>query len=124
MVKGYASDWRAVKSWFGSTDTDLAYLKNKVGNASITASQIRKIIKNGEEEVYGASPLILPFTTALNKFLNNTLDNARKVSEDEDGVAVYRKDVVFVEEQDIGARSRNLKEDYERPAFLENLLRH
>ena len=82
-------------------------------------------MKTGQEtEIYGSSPLILPFQTALMKFLDNNLDDARKVSEDEEGVVTYRKDIVFVEEQDIGARARELRDDYERPSFLENILRH
>ena len=58
------------------------------------------------------------------KFLDNSLDNARMVSETEEGIKTYRKDIVFVEEQEISARTRELTKDYERPSFLENLLRH
>ena len=47
IVKGYATQWDAVKKWFSQEDPHLLYLKNKVGNSSIKASQIRKIMVDG-----------------------------------------------------------------------------
>ena len=124
LVKDYAKDWTATKKWFADDDPELDYLKAKVGNSQITVTTIRKIIRGDEADTYGLSPYMEPFKMALENLVNGVNEEPTLVSEDEDGEITYRKDIIFIEDQDIGARVRELRDDYQKPDILDTILRH
>ena len=61
---------------------------------------------------------------ALENLVNGVNEEPTLVSEDEDGEITYRKDIIFIEDQDIGARVRELRDDYQKPDILDTILRH
>ena len=124
LLQGYAQDWTATKKWFADDDPELFYLKHKVGNSQISVTTLRKVTRGDQEDTYGLSPYLCPFKEALENILNSVKEEAKIISTSEEGEVTYRKDVIFIEDQDIGARVRELREDYQKPAILDSILRH
>ena len=124
MIEGHAKSWPAMH-WYNITNR-FGYLKQKIGGTSIQASRISVLYRNNDAEIIlGSSPMNIPFQRALDMYLNNTTPDKKKVSEDEEGNIVERKDIVYIENQDISAKARDLtKSDVIRPPFLDNILRH
>ena len=111
MLKMFASDWEAM-NWYDKEGV-FAYLKTKVGNASVQASRSTTVYKNGVEgESHNALPMVVPFKVALDKFRNNDSKEMQQMNADKDGNKLERKDIVSILEYEISAKARELKNDY------------
>ena len=68
--------------------------------------------------------MVVPFKVALDKFIMNDSKEMQKMNDDQNGNKLERKDIVSILEYEISAKARELKNDYKRPEFLDNTLRH
>ena len=66
---------------------------------------------------------MVPFKQALRNIIDSVNKEPTPLGDDDDEDS-YTKDIMFLEEQDIGARVRELKDDYKRPDILDAILRH
>ena len=81
MIRSFAKPWEAMK-WYDRPG-EFAYLKTKVGNASVQATRSTKIFKNGQEgESHGGLPMVVPFKVALDKFIQNDSSERKLMNSD------------------------------------------